>query len=471
MSRVEELKKLRDELKKVVEAKKLLEEEREEELEATKLALQAQSVEEIQRIGEEIVESNRQTLEALKLLQISVPDIQVPDITIPDISVPEVKIPEISIPEIRIPDISVPEVKIPDIKVPTPKVTVNVPDFPDFPEIPAPIVNMPELMDVRGNVGIINTVDEPIPTRIVDKDGNDVALGGGSVSGGKSFNGRIRYIDTETGDEFIWDGSVMDYKLRHAVDEIKADYGDKVSVREKAKDLLKFGRNDSVPDTQATIMTLPSGVNNETYVQDNLIAVVSSASVADSTTAVIEGHTIDTTTNDLTFVTQEVTMNGQATTSLSTPLARATRLYNSGTANFEGPIYVSEDTEHSGGVPLDTSKVHLVCASGKNQSEKAATAISKDDYYIVTQFYADVLSKVAAVADIELQIRRLDSDGIKVFRNQATISVSESHQGVLKFDPYLVVRKNTDIRLVGKSDSASGRSISGGFQGYLAKVV
>jgi len=60
--------------------------------------------------------------------------------------------------------------------------------------------------------------------------------------------------------------------------EALSAYGDRVSVAHKKKSLLKFGRNKLVGTSAATIMTLPAGVSNETYISTNGINRLSSAS-------------------------------------------------------------------------------------------------------------------------------------------------------------------------------------------------
>lgn len=49
------------------------------------------------------------------------------------------------------------------------------------------------------------------------------------------------------------------FLVHHALEVIEDTYGDAVSVDLKKKDLLKFGRNEAVGTTEATIMTLPAG--------------------------------------------------------------------------------------------------------------------------------------------------------------------------------------------------------------------
>lgn len=257
---------------------------------------------------------------------------------------------------------------------------------------------------------------------------------------------------------------IINPQLELAINEIKGTYGDRVSVEEKAKNLLKFGRNEAVGTSPATIMTLPAGINEETYVSTNIIDTVSSSNAADTQEIVIEGHTVDST--GFTFVSQTVTLNGQNKVTLSTPLARATRAYNNDSVNLQGAVYVYEDGTISGGVPTTGSSVHLIIPLGDNQSQKASSTISKEDYYIVTSVYVDVLEKASAFTIVEFQTREFG----KVFREKADLSASNSSRGLFPFDPYFIVTPNSDFRLQATAGGAN-TDVSGGVNGYLAKII
>lgn len=254
--------------------------------------------------------------------------------------------------------------------------------------------------------------------------------------------------------------------LWQAIDEIYATYGDRVSVVDKKKSLLKFGRSSQVQTTNSTLMTLPTGTFNETYVSDNSITHMASGSTDDTTqTLTIEGHTISG--NNLTFVVQTKALAGQTKTALTTPLARITRAYvSTGSTNLTGPIYFAEDVTFTTGVPQTDSAVHMIIPAGKNQTEKASTSVSSTDYWIVTGVYGDVLSKTAAFAIVSLETREIG----KVFRERFVLSASNSTRGFERFDPYFIIPKNHDARLVA-SANANGTDVSGGIQGYLAKVI
>lgn len=252
-----------------------------------------------------------------------------------------------------------------------------------------------------------------------------------------------------------------DTKIAHALQVARSTFGVNASVDEKAKDLLKFGSNVAVGTSETTIMTLPSGQTSETFVSTNAITHVASTQSGDTGSLVVEGHTIGE--DGFTFVTQSVTLAGNTKTALATPLARVARAYNDTDTEFAGVIYVAEDVTFSSGVPQTATAIHLMIPAGRQQSEKCATTLSKVDYWIVTNCFADVLEKSAAFADVQLQVRLFG----KVFRTQVTYAANDSSRGYLQFDPYLVIPANSDVRLTATADGAN-TDISGGIQGYLA---
>ena len=255
-----------------------------------------------------------------------------------------------------------------------------------------------------------------------------------------------------------------DYWLEHAKAVIASTYGDTISYEAKNKDLLKFGRNKLVQTTKSTIMTLPTGISNETHVSTNIINSVISTSAADTQTVTIEGHTISA--GVFTFVAQNITLTGQTVVGLTTALARVSRVFNTGSTDLAGTVSVTQTDTYTAGVPDTAALVHLQIEAGLNNSEKAATTVSNTDYWIVTGFYSDCLEKVATYGIIHFEVRTAGG----VFINKVDISTSDTTRGEHEFKPYLIIPKNADVRLRA-SASANNKDFSGGMQGILASVI
>jgi len=257
---------------------------------------------------------------------------------------------------------------------------------------------------------------------------------------------------------------ISDYWLTHAVQHIKTEYGDRVSIVQKQKDLIKFGRSEQVQvATPTTLMTLPTGTFNETYVSDNLITTISSSSSSDTEVVSVEGHTISG--SNLTFVVQTATLNGQNEVTLTTPLARCTRIRNTGSTDLVGAIYAYQDDTVTAGVPQTGSKVHCMIRAGQNRTEKASTSVSSQDYWIVTGVWGDMLSKNDWNAEIAFETRAIGGVFEKNFDYVVSKGASTWRHGV----PYVVVPKNTDVRLRALASNANA-SVSGGIFGILAIV-
>lgn len=259
----------------------------------------------------------------------------------------------------------------------------------------------------------------------------------------------------------------LDIDLQQARNVIQSTYGDNTSVLTKKKNLLKFGRNELVGTTEATIMTLPSGITEETFVLGNNITHIASTNNTDLQNLKVEGHIVNLTSGDLTFVVQSVTLAGQTKTALTTPLHRVTRAYNDDSTNLVGTIYIAEDVSFVSGVPSVNTAIKLIIPQGEQQSQKASTSLSSQDYWIITHFHGSVLEKTSAFGNLRLEVRQKG----KVFRPVSPyLAVESGNTEQWEFKPYLIIPKNSDVRLRA-SGSGANTDISGGMNGYLAIIT
>lgn len=268
--------------------------------------------------------------------------------------------------------------------------------------------------------------------------------------------------------------SQQDPDIQQAIRVVKSTYGDDVSVISKAKNLSKFGRTENADaNVETTVAEFQGSVVNETYVSTNIIDSISSSDSGDTESVTIEGHTISA--GQLTFVVQSVTLTGQTEATLSTPLCRATRAYNNTSTGTElvGNIYIYDNTgvTLTAGVPDIEAATKLLISAGEQQSYKAATAISNTDYYFITSLHGSILRNNAGAADIWIEIRDVENDN--VFRPITARVAVKSDGGTstqVDFNPYLIVPKNHDMKILCKSTVANA-VIEAGVEGYLAAVV
>lgn len=257
-------------------------------------------------------------------------------------------------------------------------------------------------------------------------------------------------------------------RLVQAEREIYSKYGEFVSIHDKAKTLIKFGK--SAPLTASTLATVWT-VNNadEVYVSTNTIDSISSSSTLDNEEIYIEGHTVSGTGFDqkFTFVTQIINLTGQTRVALPIPLARVSICVNNNGSLLDGRVVVYENTALVGGIPTDTTKIHIDIPLGFQESFKAATTFSDTDYYILTGGFGGVSGKQAAAADFYLEVRLAG----RVFTQKAAVtSNSTGSNWNIDLDPAIIIPKNADIRIVVEADS-NGAVVFGSFKGYLAKVI
>lgn len=254
------------------------------------------------------------------------------------------------------------------------------------------------------------------------------------------------------------------FLIKYAELEAAGTYGGKWSVVSKRKSLLKFGGNANVDTAPATLW---NHAGDESYVSSNIIDKFSSSSASDTGSMVVEGHTVTGTGADarFTFVVQAVTLAGQAETNLTTPLARVSRVYNPTGTEWVGAIYVYQDDTVTAGVPQTTTKIHAKVNAGGQQTEKAATTISNDDMFFISSMLVGINKKKAETADCELQVRKVGG----VFLPKARVTVSSTGTSTFseRFEPYIIVPSNADVRIIGASGSG-GVEVSAHISGWLA---
>jgi len=250
------------------------------------------------------------------------------------------------------------------------------------------------------------------------------------------------------------------YEIRHAIEEIRAQIGGDSFL--KAKSLLKFGRNSTVGTSYVTVQ---EHGGNEIYLSSNLIDSVISTNAGNTQEIEIEGHYIDGN-GDFIFHKQQATLNGQNRVALTTPLARATRVANIDSTEFAGTVYVHQQDTYSSGVPDTASKIHVIMSASDQQSLKAATTISKNDYWIITSALIGVAQKSGApIVTFKIQVREKGG----VFRTRATATTSNSQSVPITLNPPITVPANSDVRIQAKS-STSNTEVEAWMNGYLAQL-
>lgn len=238
-----------------------------------------------------------------------------------------------------------------------------------------------------------------------------------------------------------------------------------LDVFSKRKNLFKFGRRIGLGTSEATVWE--GDDLHETLPTANDITVVSSSSGSDTTTIVVEGHTISG--SELTFVVQSVTLTGQTDATLTTALARCTRMYASGGTNLVGNVYAHEGGATTAGKPNNTAEIHAVIPAGRNQTEKCQTAISNSDMWFITDIEAHMTGSTSARVEMELQVKLVG----KVWRPagarfglSTTGTIGTQHVYLVP----LIVPRNSDVRMVAVATTTSV-DVSAGINGFLASIV
>tara|TARA_R110000868_G_scaffold268438_1_gene527624 strand:- start:145 stop:948 length:804 start_codon:yes stop_codon:yes gene_type:complete len=254
--------------------------------------------------------------------------------------------------------------------------------------------------------------------------------------------------------------------VAYALDTIQADYGDRVSVDNKKKPLLKFGENEATGTTLSEVSTFPSGVLVETLstTSNNITSVVSSHA-SDTGTITYEGHYFNS--GVLFFLPPtSVTLTGQTAVTLPTAMARVTRAKSTSLAAMNGNVSFYEGGAITSGVPNTAANVHMLLQAGATQTQKCATSISGTDYWIISDITATCLEKTSASSQVRVEVKSATSN-IWYPLTQYVGVAEGSGTFHLQFDQYKIVPKNSDVRLVAISSGANIH-VAGGIAGWLA---
>lgn len=262
---------------------------------------------------------------------------------------------------------------------------------------------------------------------------------------------------------------LSDRDIELATGEIKESFGDTVSLNKNPKRLNIFGRFDNLGTTRASIMQHLGSEVLEVMQSDNTITKIVSDDAAYTGQIRIEGHTI--LNGLLTYAAQVVTLNGQTPVDLPTPLARANVAYYFQTPQALAPgkrIYIHRPDTLVAGVPQTASKVHLLIEADHGRSQKCATALDDQNYWVIYKIYGGVLKKQDATADIAIQAGKI-GEPVQTW-GEFSCYTSGANLQEINLDVPLILEKNSDIWLEATS-SVAGVEVIGAMLGYLAKKV
>ena len=255
-----------------------------------------------------------------------------------------------------------------------------------------------------------------------------------------------------------------DKKYSYTLGQISQTYGDHVSIDQKSKSLRKFGRNDGLTQNVEEQVWEVGGI--EVLTDDNTITHFASTDTGDvGVICKLEGFVTDGSGN-ITFTIQDITLDGQNKTALTTPLCRATRLYNASNVDFSGIIYVSKDVAYASGVPA--SDQHIKVLPENQQSLKCATSTDRTNYWIVSTVFFSVGRAVPTVVDFKVQIRLKGGTWRTQFAT--TVNSQQSNASFYSDDDPLVVPPNSDVRVLATS-TANNVVVDATLVGVLAVII
>lgn len=181
--------------------------------------------------------------------------------------------------------------------------------------------------------------------------------------------------------------------------------------------IRKFGAIDSIDTgTPASVWEygVTSGAEMYTFSSNGVadIDTISSSSTSDTVVVKIEGLS-----SDGSEVVQEATLNGQNKVTLTTPLWRFNRAYNTNGTDLVGDVYVYVDGAITLGVPDDKTTVRGYISAGEGQTLQSVYTIPKDVTGYFMGLEASFTKGVGATAVSAILTGRTREYG-KVFRTQ-----------------------------------------------------
>lgn len=259
----------------------------------------------------------------------------------------------------------------------------------------------------------------------------------------------------------------VDFSIDNAMRTIRSSYGDRVVVDSKI--LRKFGENPDINTSVETIWQVGGNENYPSISEGNVIHYVSSSNAGDTQSMLISGITIDPSDSSLSNVVQSVTLTGQTSAALSTPLYRINRVINDSNTDLSGDVYAyRQGTTVTAGVPQEADSIHVQVEAAYNQTHKAAVTLPSGEYWVITELIISVESSSNQIrrADAYLEVRNFN----KVFRRIVEISASNEGGAVeMSFYPALIIPPRSDVRMTAVA-SGTGTEVAVDINGYIVSV-
>lgn len=197
----------------------------------------------------------------------------------------------------------------------------------------------------------------------------------------------------------------------------------------------KFGRIDAIQlavPADCWEYGITVGAERYTFSTTAAIDTMSSSNAGDTELITITGLTLDGTE-----VEQELALTGQAKVTLTTPLYRVNRAFNSNGTDLLGNVYVYEDTPIVAGVPTLKSMVRAYIAIGRQQTLQGIYTVPKGKTAYLMALKTSLGGRKSGFATYEAFLRIPG----KVFRVQdthdlaaeGTSSISESFDDPSEF--------------------------------------
>lgn len=218
-----------------------------------------------------------------------------------------------------------------------------------------------------------------------------------------------------------------------------------------------------------TCAIIPYKIANYTYSTSADIDTLSSSNAGD-TTQLIEVQGLDANWN---LKIQTIQLNGQNAVILPVPLIRVFRMFNKGSTNIAGTVYLATSGRPAtAGVPnAPGTTVRAIIKDGDNTTQMALYSVPKGYSAYITAGWANLskLGAPASPASVQVQVYQRSFGGVFRVIHTLALNTNGSSGDHRPYTIPLLLPEKTDIVYKVLSTSADNLGVSAGFHAMIIR--
>lgn len=234
--------------------------------------------------------------------------------------------------------------------------------------------------------------------------------------------------------------------------------------RKTGKFIRKFGTHENVSNgiSSEAIWSYADVAGDYSFPSDSgELMWISSSNNLDNQVIQIEGL-------DEFFLekSEEIVLQGQTPLILSGKWSRVNRVFNKGSSDLSGNVFVYTGGDQVEGVPTTSSSVKAIIENGHNQTMQSIYSVPANCQLNLSSYHISCDAKTsnsAANLTVSMMVREFGS----VFRTQEVIAVSSLNPSIIKLDMPLPIPGKSDILFKINSSTDNNMHVHCVFEGML----